>query len=183
MKNILKDVGSVNPRQIVSAVSEILHELKFTSYPTVNNHWAYFSSIKLWKIGKKEFTKKQKFLKKNFSENFYWINIQKWRNILVFKIDFCKFFHNKQKSQKSIFLIKIFPWRKRIYGPFLWIGFSCVKTAEPLQGDSLLFTTQSWRVLGTHLIDVRRRQLLVEYWSRRFILLPIIFTFLFEVFI
>ena len=27
------------------------------------------------------------------------------------------------------------------YEPFLWMGFNCLKAAEPLWGDSLLFTT------------------------------------------
>ena len=31
---------------------------------------------------------------------------------------------------------------KRLYGPFLWIGFNCLKAAEPIVGDSLLFTTR-----------------------------------------
>ena len=30
----------------------------------------------------------------------------------------------------------------KLYGPFLRMGFNCVKIAEPLRGDSLLFTTQ-----------------------------------------
>ena len=29
----------------------------------------------------------------------------------------------------------------KLYGPLLWMGFNCLKAAEPLQGDSLLFTT------------------------------------------
>ena len=35
-------------------------------------------------------------------------------------------------------------------GPFLWIRFNCLKDAEPLLGDSLLFITKSPRVPGTH---------------------------------
>ena len=31
---------------------------------------------------------------------------------------------------------------KRLYDPFLWIGFNCLKAAEPIVGDSLLFTTR-----------------------------------------
>ena len=30
----------------------------------------------------------------------------------------------------------------KLYGPFLRMGFNCVKIAEPQRGDSLLFTTQ-----------------------------------------
>ena len=42
------------------------------------------------------------------------------------------------------------------YGPFLWIGINCLKATEPLQGDSLLLTTQSPGVPGTDSIDLRR---------------------------
>ena len=32
--------------------------------------------------------------------------------------------------------------KKKPYGPFLWMGFNCLKATEPLQGDSLLFTNK-----------------------------------------
>ena len=32
------------------------------------------------------------------------------------------------------------------YGPFLWLGFNCLKGVEPLQGDSLLFTGKSYPI-------------------------------------
>ena len=32
------------------------------------------------------------------------------------------------------------------------MGFNCLKAAKALQGDCLLFTTKSSKVLGTHLI-------------------------------
>ena len=35
-------------------------------------------------------------------------------------------------------------------------GLNCLKATEPLQGDSLLFTTKSPGVSGTHLIDLGR---------------------------
>ena len=38
------------------------------------------------------------------------------------------------------------------------MGFKCLKTTEPLRGDSLLFTTQSPGVLGTYLIDLERKK-------------------------
>ena len=47
----------------------------------------------------------------------------------------------------------------KLYGPFLWMGFNCLKAAEPPRGDSLLFTTQSPGNPGTHLIDLRRMSL------------------------
>ena len=39
----------------------------------------------------------------------------------------------------------------KLYGPFLWMGFNCLKATKPLQEDSLLFTTQSPEVSGTQL--------------------------------
>ena len=47
-------------------------------------------------------------------------------------------------------------FRKENYGPFLWMGFNCLKATEPLRGYSLLFTTQSPEVPGTHLSDLGR---------------------------
>ena len=44
----------------------------------------------------------------------------------------------------------------KLYGPFLWLGFNCIKAAEPLRGDSLLVTTYSTGVPGTHLNDLGR---------------------------
>ena len=29
---------------------------------------------------------------------------------------------------------------KKLYGPFLWMGFNCLKGTEPLRGSTLLFT-------------------------------------------
>ena len=45
---------------------------------------------------------------------------------------------------------------KKLYDPFLWMGFSCLKASELLRGDSLLFTTQFPWFPGTHLIDLGR---------------------------
>ena len=39
---------------------------------------------------------------------------------------------------------------------FLWIPFGCLNAAEPLRRDSLLLTTKSPGVTGTHLIDLER---------------------------
>ena len=46
--------------------------------------------------------------------------------------------------------------KKKLYGPFLWMEFSCRKATEPLRGDSLLFTIQFAGVPGTQLIDLGR---------------------------
>ena len=46
--------------------------------------------------------------------------------------------------------------KKKLYGPFLWMGFNCLKATEPPRGDSLLFTTKFLESPGTHLIDLRR---------------------------
>ena len=44
----------------------------------------------------------------------------------------------------------------KLYGPFLSVQFNCLKATEAQQGDSLLFTTHSPGVTGTHLINTRR---------------------------
>ena len=43
----------------------------------------------------------------------------------------------------------------KLYDTFLWMGFNCLKAIDPLQGGSLLFSTQSLEVPGTHLINLR----------------------------
>ena len=55
---------------------------------------------------------------------------------------------------KGEFLKKNFNFRDfvpkktfKLYGPFLWMGFKCLKPTEPLKGSSFLFTT--------HLINLR----------------------------
>ena len=45
---------------------------------------------------------------------------------------------------------------RKLYGPFLWMGFNYLKATEPLQGGSLLFTTKFQEILGTHLINLRK---------------------------
>ena len=42
--------------------------------------------------------------------------------------------HISDKSQSS--------QTKKLYDPFLWMGFNCLKATEPLQGGSLLFIIQ-----------------------------------------
>ena len=44
----------------------------------------------------------------------------------------------------------------KLYGPFIWMGFNCLKSTKPLWGDSLLLTTRSPGVHGTHTLDIRR---------------------------
>ena len=41
----------------------------------------------------------------------------------------------------------------KLYGPILCMGSNCLKDAEPLRGDSSLFTTQFPGDTGTHLIN------------------------------
>ena len=52
--------------------------------------------------------------------------------------------------------------KKKLYGPFLWMGFSCLKASESLQGDSLLFTTRSPSVPSTNLMDPGRMKQWVD---------------------
>ena len=44
--------------------------------------------------------------------------------------------------------------KKETLWPFLWLGFNCLKNTEPLQGSSLLFTTESAGLSGTNFIDL-----------------------------
>ena len=55
------------------------------------------------------------------------------------------------KNNEKLFYIK-----KKLYGPFLWMGFNCIKGTEPPRRDSLLFTTQETGVFGIHLIILGR---------------------------
>ena len=41
------------------------------------------------------------------------------------------------------------------YGPFLWMGFNCLKTRATC-GGSLLFTTKFPKIPGTHFVDLGR---------------------------
>ena len=45
--------------------------------------------------------------------------------------------------------------KKKLYGPFLWMGFNCLK-ATATSGGSLLFTTKFPEIPGTHFIDLGR---------------------------
>ena len=42
------------------------------------------------------------------------------------------------------------------YESFIWMGFKCLKAAEPQLGYSLLFSTKTFGVPGTHMIDLRK---------------------------
>ena len=44
---------------------------------------------------------------------------------------------------------------KKIYGPFFWMEFNCLKL-EPLPGDNLLFTTKFPKIPGSQFINPRR---------------------------
>ena len=52
--------------------------------------------------------------------------------------------------------------KRKLYRPFLWMGFNCLKATQPLQGGSLLFTTKFPEIPGTHLIDLGRMKDLVD---------------------
>ena len=61
---------------------------------------------------------------------------------------------NKKKLQKLIHIKKLF--LKKLHGPFLLMGFNCLKNTEPLRGSSLLFTTKFPEIPGTYWIDLGR---------------------------
>ena len=46
--------------------------------------------------------------------------------------------------------------QKKLYGPFLWTGLNCLKSAEPVHEGSLLFITHFREIPGTHLISLIR---------------------------
>ena len=48
------------------------------------------------------------------------------------------------------------PFFKNLDGPFLWMGFHCVKATEPQRGDSLLCTTKYPGASSIHLIHLGR---------------------------
>ena len=50
----------------------------------------------------------------------------------------------------------LFTFPLKLYSPFLWMGYSCLKATEPLQGGSLFFTIKFLEIPGTHLIDLGR---------------------------
>ena len=43
---------------------------------------------------------------------------------------------------------------KKLYGPFLYMGFNCLKANKPLRGVSLLFTTNFPDISSIHLIHL-----------------------------
>ena len=56
---------------------------------------------------------------------------------------------------KQILWAKLVNKKNKLYGPFLWMGFNCLRL-KPLRGGSLLFTIQFPQIPGTHFIDFRR---------------------------
>ena len=65
--------------------------------------------------------------------------------------------HEKNALENLNFILLLKKnFKKKLYGPFLWMRFNCLKATKPFQGDSLLLTTQSPRVPGPHLINLRQ---------------------------
>ena len=64
------------------------------------------------------------------------------------------FFCNQTwQGQLVIFSLKLLLQKKTLQ-PLLWMGFNCLKATEPLQGDSLLSTTQYSGLPGTRLVNL-----------------------------
>ena len=53
-------------------------------------------------------------------------------------------------------------WEK-LYDPFLWMAFNCLKATELLRRDSLLFNTESPGIFGSHFIDLGRMKGHVDF--------------------
>ena len=64
-----------------------------------------------------------------------------------------KYFHRVFLQHSPLLWIIFIQMKKKLYGPFSGMWFNCLKATEPLWGDSLLFTTKSPGVSGTHFID------------------------------
>ena len=62
----------------------------------------------------------------------------------------------RKKTLPLIENLKTLNFKKKLYGPFSWMGFNCLKAIEPLRGGSLLFTIQFPEIPGTHFIDLGR---------------------------
>ena len=86
---------------------------------------------------------------------------------------FGDYFIVKLKLVQYIFSVSLLLWAyqrgicgtlKKTLCPFLWMGFNCLKAAEPLQRNSLLFTTKISEIPGTHLINLGRIKGWVGQW-------------------
>ena len=64
--------------------------------------------------------------------------------------------HRPRHGHKYTKYKMYFSITKKINGRFLWMLFSCLKAADPLLGDSLLFTIKYPEVSCTHLIDLEK---------------------------
>ena len=61
-----------------------------------------------------------------------------------------KFYVNKAKLQPQFIKnLLLMACKKKLYGPFLWMG-STVSRLEPLRGGSLRFTTKFPEIPGAH---------------------------------
>ena len=72
---------------------------------------------------------------------------------------------NKINSIQSSFII----FCLKIYGPFLWMGFTCLK-ARATSRSSLLFTTKFPEISGTHFTNIERMKGWVGLGVTRFFL-------------
>ena len=67
----------------------------------------------------------------------------------------------KNIAEKGIFLSMFslngeFVSLKKTLLSLLWMSFNCLKAAEPLLGESLLFTIKFPEIAGIHLMDLGR---------------------------
>ena len=107
--------------------------------------------------------------------DFFLIQHCKYLNYFVFLLaHFNSFFKNYlflkfiNKCQKDILRCvppssHVFDFLKRIFVPFLWLVFKCLKATEPLQGGWLLFSTKFSEMPGTHFINLRKMEGWVDF--------------------
>ena len=81
-------------------------------------------------------------------------------------------YQSQSKDSGLVIQKNSFFFKKKNYGPFLWMGFNCLNALKPLQRHSLLFTTKFPGVHGTHFINLGRMKGCVDledtqwFWTR-----------------
>ena len=95
-------------------------------------------------------------------KNFMSTCLLRWTSKIYTQTGFI--FDSLQSFELSLMILKAFSalWsikaecNNKLYGPFLWMRFDCLKATEPLWGSNSLFTRKFPEILGTHLIELKR---------------------------
>ena len=85
--------------------------------------------------------------------------------LFLFHLEFKYKKHSNRLYSGQCDISSILFKKKKLYGPFLWTWLNCLKSTEPLQGDSLLFITEFQEILCTHLINLGKMKGWGRPWS------------------